>query len=100
MSEFCQKGFSKRGSFSISCHRYTIHISTFFNNILITTFIECDKYLYFFLITGLLALTVGSGKKAQEILEEAVSPISEALKSRSESSKIASVNFHITFYLF
>ncbi|CAI9291893.1 unnamed protein product [Lactuca saligna] len=40
---------------------------------------------------GLLALTVGSGKKAQEILEEAVSPISEALKSRSESSKIASL---------
>ncbi|KAL4566276.1 hypothetical protein LXL04_030390 [Taraxacum kok-saghyz] len=40
---------------------------------------------------GLLALTVGSGKKAQEILEEAVSPISEALKSRSESSKVASL---------
>lgn len=40
---------------------------------------------------GLLALTVGSGKKAQEILEEAVTPISEALKSRSESSKIASL---------
>ncbi|KVH99469.1 Armadillo-like helical [Cynara cardunculus var. scolymus] len=40
---------------------------------------------------GLLALTAGSGKKAQEILEEAVSPISEALKSRSDSSKIASL---------
>lgn len=40
---------------------------------------------------GLLALTVGSGKKAQEILEEAVSPISEALKSRSDSSKVASL---------
>ncbi|KAI3727541.1 hypothetical protein L6452_16157 [Arctium lappa] len=38
---------------------------------------------------GLLALTAGSGKKAQEILEEAVSPISEALKSRSDPSKIA-----------
>nr|XP_043607263.1 interferon-related developmental regulator 1 [Erigeron canadensis] len=40
---------------------------------------------------GLLALTVGSGKKAQEILEESVFPISEALKSRSESSKVASL---------
>lgn len=40
---------------------------------------------------GLLALTAGSGKKAQEILEESVVPISEALKSRSESSKIASL---------
>lgn len=45
--------------------------------------------------TGLLALTTGYGKKAQEILEEAVFPISEALRSRSESSKIASVFLHI-----
>lgn len=40
---------------------------------------------------GLLALTAGSGKKSQEILEESVTPISEALKSRSDSSKIASL---------
>lgn len=40
---------------------------------------------------GLLALTAGSGEKAQEILEESVSPFSEALKSRSEASKIASL---------
>lgn len=40
---------------------------------------------------GLLALTTGYGKKAQEILEEAVFPISEALRSHSESSKIASL---------
>lgn len=58
------------------------------------------------MLTGLLALTAGSGKKAQEILEDAISPISEALKSRSESSKIASVDMHIMlsfsygFYLF
>ncbi|KAM0019242.1 putative armadillo-like helical protein [Helianthus debilis subsp. tardiflorus] len=40
---------------------------------------------------GLLALTAGPGKKSQEILEEAITPISEALKSRSDSSKIASL---------
>ncbi|KAD4385490.1 hypothetical protein E3N88_25658 [Mikania micrantha] len=40
---------------------------------------------------GLLALTAGSGKKAEEILEESISPISEALKSRFESSKTASL---------
>ncbi|XP_022014829.1 uncharacterized protein LOC110914337 [Helianthus annuus] len=40
---------------------------------------------------GLLALTVAPGKKSQEILEEAITPISEALKSRSDSSKIASL---------
>ncbi|KAJ0640355.1 putative armadillo-like helical protein [Helianthus annuus] len=40
---------------------------------------------------GLLAPTVGPGKKSQEILEEAITPISEALKSRSDSSKIASL---------
>ncbi|XP_059634390.1 uncharacterized protein LOC132276797 [Cornus florida] len=40
---------------------------------------------------GLLALTTGPGDKAQEILEESVSPISQALKSRSESSKISSL---------
>ncbi|KAL8216181.1 hypothetical protein R6Q57_023018 [Mikania cordata] len=40
---------------------------------------------------GLLALTAGSGKKAEEILVESISPISEALKSRFESSKTASL---------
>ncbi|KAI3758781.1 hypothetical protein L6452_06353 [Arctium lappa] len=40
---------------------------------------------------GLLALTAGSGKKAQEILQESVFPISEALKSCSEVSKISSL---------
>lgn len=40
---------------------------------------------------GLLALTTGPGEKAQEILEESVSPISEALKSTLENSKISSL---------
>lgn len=40
---------------------------------------------------GLLALTTGPGEKAQEILEESVSPISEGLKSRSETSKISAL---------
>ncbi|KAJ0754586.1 putative armadillo-like helical protein [Helianthus annuus] len=40
---------------------------------------------------GLLALTAGPGEKAQEILEESVTPISEALRSRSEASKTASL---------
>ncbi|KAK1391563.1 Interferon-related developmental regulator 1 [Heracleum sosnowskyi] len=37
---------------------------------------------------GLLALTTGPGEKAQEILEESFSPILEALKSKSDSTKI------------
>ncbi|KAI5655197.1 hypothetical protein M9H77_32384 [Catharanthus roseus] len=40
---------------------------------------------------GLLALTTGPGDKAHEILEESVSPISEALKSRTETAKIVSL---------
>uniref|UniRef100_A0A5B6ZTI5 Interferon-related developmental regulator 1 n=1 Tax=Davidia involucrata TaxID=16924 RepID=A0A5B6ZTI5_DAVIN len=40
---------------------------------------------------GLLALTTGPGDKAQEILEESVPHISQALKSRSETSKISSL---------
>ncbi|XP_059631145.1 uncharacterized protein LOC132274017 isoform X2 [Cornus florida] len=40
---------------------------------------------------GLLALTTGPGDKAQEILEESVLPISQALKSRHETSKISSL---------
>ncbi|XP_076889650.1 uncharacterized protein LOC143540491 [Bidens hawaiensis] len=40
---------------------------------------------------GLLALTAGPGEKAQEILEESVSPFSESLRSRSEASKTASL---------
>ncbi|CAK9178961.1 unnamed protein product [Ilex paraguariensis] len=40
---------------------------------------------------GLLALTTGPGDKAKEILEESVSPISQALKSLSETTKISSL---------
>ncbi|KAL3505060.1 hypothetical protein ACH5RR_034901 [Cinchona calisaya] len=42
-------------------------------------------------VIGLLALTTGPGDKAREILEESVTPISEALKSRSEMSKMSSL---------
>ncbi|GMH16458.1 hypothetical protein Nepgr_018299 [Nepenthes gracilis] len=42
-------------------------------------------------VIGLLALTAGSGNNSHEILEESVPPISEALRSRSESSKIQSL---------
>ncbi|KAE8670213.1 activating signal cointegrator 1 complex subunit 2-like isoform X1 [Hibiscus syriacus] len=42
-------------------------------------------------VIGLLALTVGPGDNAREILEESITPISQASKSGSESSKIASV---------
>ncbi|KAK4348609.1 hypothetical protein RND71_031364 [Anisodus tanguticus] len=42
-------------------------------------------------VIGLLALTAGPGDKAHEILEESVSPISDALKSRSDNSKISSL---------
>ncbi|XP_057794332.1 uncharacterized protein LOC131010688 isoform X2 [Salvia miltiorrhiza] len=42
-------------------------------------------------VIGLLAVTVGSGEKAREILEESVSPISESLKSTLETSKILSL---------
>lgn len=42
-------------------------------------------------VIGLLAVTAGPGDKAHEILEESVTPISEALKSRSDNSKIFSL---------
>ncbi|XP_075485070.1 uncharacterized protein LOC142524836 [Primulina tabacum] len=38
---------------------------------------------------GLLALTTGPGVKAQEILEESISPILDALKTRSEVVKLS-----------
>ena len=44
-----------------------------------------------FSLVGLLSLTTGPGEKAQEILEESVTPISQALKSGSETSKTSSV---------
>ncbi|XVE95024.1 hypothetical protein REPUB_Repub02eG0060400 [Reevesia pubescens] len=40
---------------------------------------------------GLLAITVGPGDNAREILEESMVPLSQAFKSGSESSKIASL---------
>ncbi|XP_073031652.1 uncharacterized protein [Primulina eburnea] len=42
-------------------------------------------------VIGLLALTTGQGGEAQEILEESISPILEALKTRPEISKISSL---------
>ncbi|PWA99434.1 interferon-related developmental regulator family protein / IFRD protein family [Artemisia annua] len=42
-------------------------------------------------VIGLLALTAGLGEKAAEILEDSVTPISEALKSRSEAAKLESL---------
>ncbi|KAF4361320.1 hypothetical protein CsatB_007445 [Cannabis sativa] len=40
-------------------------------------------------VIGLLALTVGCGDNAREILEESVLPLTQALKSASETAKIA-----------
>ncbi|MBA0596007.1 hypothetical protein Gorai_012854, partial [Gossypium raimondii] len=40
---------------------------------------------------GLLALTVGPGVHAQEMLEESITPLSQAFNSGSESSKIISL---------
>ncbi|XVE55769.1 hypothetical protein DITRI_Ditri03aG0184100 [Diplodiscus trichospermus] len=40
---------------------------------------------------GLLALTAGPGDNAREILEDSICPLSQAFKSGSESSKIASL---------
>ncbi|KAJ7958257.1 interferon-related developmental regulator 1 [Quillaja saponaria] len=40
---------------------------------------------------GLLALTVGCGDNAREILEESVPPLTQALKTKSDSSKISSL---------
>ncbi|XP_058080370.1 uncharacterized protein LOC131228612 [Magnolia sinica] len=40
---------------------------------------------------GLLAITIGSGDRAHEIMEESIPPLSQALKSGSESLKKSSV---------
>ncbi|KAF3446557.1 hypothetical protein FNV43_RR11737 [Rhamnella rubrinervis] len=40
-------------------------------------------------VIGLLALTVGYGDNAREILEDSIPPISQALKSGAESAKIS-----------
>ncbi|RID51359.1 hypothetical protein BRARA_H02031 [Brassica rapa] len=42
-------------------------------------------------VIGLLALTAGLGDQAQEILEESVTPLSQALKSSREALKITSI---------
>ncbi|GAA0152667.1 hypothetical protein LIER_11088 [Lithospermum erythrorhizon] len=42
-------------------------------------------------VIGLLALTIGPGDKAREILEESISLISEAIRSSFEASKISSL---------
>ncbi|CAH2034095.1 unnamed protein product, partial [Thlaspi arvense] len=42
-------------------------------------------------VIGLLSLTVGLGDQAQEVLEESVTPLSQALKSGREALKITSI---------
>ncbi|KAK1366912.1 interferon-related developmental regulator 1 [Heracleum sosnowskyi] len=49
---------------------------------------------------GLLALTTGPGERAQEILEESFSPIIEALKSKSDASKISALLECLTIITF
>lgn len=58
-----------------------------------------NLFLFLFFSAGLLALTVGPGEKAQEILEESLSPISDALRIRSEATKALSVR-HILIVQF
>lgn len=48
-----------------------------------------DAMIVYF--AGLLALTVGFGDNAREILDESVTPISQALKAGSESLKTEAV---------
>lgn len=54
--------------------------------------------IHFHSIIGLLALTTGPGEKAQEILEESVTPISEALRLRPEATKTSSVDLFLSSY--
>ncbi|KAL1813982.1 uncharacterized protein LOC108227977 [Daucus carota subsp. sativus] len=49
---------------------------------------------------GLLALTTGPGERAQEILEESFPPIIEALKSKSDASKISALLECLTIVTF
>lgn len=51
-------------------------------------------------VIGLLALTTGPGERAQEILEESFSPIIEALKSKSDASKISALLECLTIITF
>ncbi|CAH8359712.1 unnamed protein product [Eruca vesicaria subsp. sativa] len=48
-------------------------------------------------VIGLIALTVGLGNQAQEILEESVTPLSQALKFGREALRISSVVATKTF---
>lgn len=49
-----------------------------------------SKYISFILV-GLLALTVGCGDNAREILEDSVPTLSHALKSGADPTRVSSV---------
>lgn len=88
MFKFHQKGVCQRDSIGIPRYWWSSHYLIRYLKLLLIC--ECLKYL-FALFVGLLALTTGPGERAQEILEESFSPIIEALKSKSDASKISAV---------
>lgn len=52
------------------------------------------------MFVGLLALTVGCGDNANEILDESLPVISQAFKSGSESTKTIAVSIISCFFRF
>lgn len=96
--EFYQEGLWERDYFGISDYRLGL------SSCWLLCIFKVSKDIYgmlnFMHLIGLLALTTGPGKQASEILEESVPIISQALRSRSESSKVAAVSLVIDSIIF
>lgn len=91
-----KKGSAKE--ISLASHAIGSTLTLIFPQVLF--FFWISEVLNTISFVGLLALTTGPGDKAQEILEESITPILQALKSGSEASKISSVWLNLWYGYF
>lgn len=97
--KFLKTRFCQRDIFGMSCYWLVFLIFLF----------SCFEILFHLFFTrfstllcncvGFLALTCGSGNNAREILKDSIVPLSQALKSGSESSKIPVCIMLCTLYI-
>ncbi|XVF11663.1 hypothetical protein REPUB_Repub08aG0046500 [Reevesia pubescens] len=88
VSIFYQKGVQQRDFFSIPYHWLVSNAVTNADTHMHRRKHKSTQTEYH--LVALLAITVGPGDNAQEILEESMVPLSQTFKSVSESFKIAS----------
>lgn len=96
VSELHKKGFVQRDMFGVSCN-WLVQYPFFWLIHVLSPQYQNQFLIFSFMFAGLLALTVGCGDNANEILEDSLPVISQAFKSGSEATKTSAVSKILCF---